>query len=234
MLNTEIVGYKNGNLWMLASPEVTPMLNDQLAASTDLTLTRNSTPPTVIGQPWCWNDQWTFTAAGVPSVSFWSQDNDYSGVYKTTIYHTQYDTPALINYPFLGDISKFEFRVAKKFDRGLLPYTLAARGARTCVPRSAAPRRRRHHADRRDVIEKYVDGDAYDDFTARRRSLRRRRRHVRRGTPRTVTSPAANQPAINAQLMQIEKLDQRQLHRARLAGQHRRTRSTRSRATSTA
>ena len=103
--------------------------NDQIAASGDLTLTRNDTAPAVIGQPWCWNDQWTFTAAGVPSVSFWSQDNDYSGAYKTTIYHTQYDTASLINYPFLGDISKFEFRVAKKFDRGLLPYSL--RHART-------------------------------------------------------------------------------------------------------
>ena len=70
MLNTEIVGYREGNLWMLASPEVTPMLNERLAASTDLTLTRNATAPAVIGQPWCWNDQWTFTAAGVPSVSF--------------------------------------------------------------------------------------------------------------------------------------------------------------------
>ena len=127
MLNTEIVGYKKGNLWMLASPEVTPMLEDQLAASDDLVLTRNANTPSVIGQPWCWNDQWTFTAAGVPSVSFWSQDSDYSGAYKTTIYHTQYDTASLINWPFLGDISKFEFRVAKKFDRGLLPYTLGAR-----------------------------------------------------------------------------------------------------------
>ena len=38
--------------------------------------------------------------------------------------------PSLINWPFLGDISKFQFRVAKKFDRGLLPYTLAARSDR--------------------------------------------------------------------------------------------------------
>ena len=206
MLNTEIVGYKNGNLWMLASPEVTPMLNERLAASTDLTLTRNATAPAVIGQPWCWNDQWTFTAAGVPSVSFWSQDNDYSGVYKTTIYHTQYDTASLINYPFLGDISKFEFRVAKKFDRGLLPYTLGARAddfeaalnANVVAGDDTTPAVAQ-------VIAKSVGKDVYEDFAAagKRFTLTSQTFDMYAGAGKL---PAANLAAVNAQLMQIEKL----------------------------
>jgi hypothetical protein len=203
MLNTEIVGYKNGNLWMLASPEVTPMIQDQIAASDDLTLTHNSTPAGVIGQPWCWNDQWTFTAAGVPSVSFWSQDNDYSGVYKNTIYHTQYDTPALINYPFLGDISKFEFRVAKKFDRGLLPYSLAARSA-DLEAALAANVGDATTPTVSQVMSKVTDGSVYDDFAAAEmRFVDVTGRYDALAANGLL--PAANRSAINAQLMQIEK-----------------------------
>ena len=209
MLNTEIVGYKQGNLWMLASPEITPMLDEQLTASGDLVLTRNGIEPAVIGQPWCWNDQWTFTAAGVPSVSFWSQDGDYSGVYKNTIYHTQYDTPALIDYRFLGDISKFEFRVAEKFDRGLLPYTLSAHATQASeafhaeigvdddgdpAPPTVA-----------DVIEYSVGPDITQDLSdAGERFARTCARFD--AVAAAGKMPAANLPAINAQLMQIEKL----------------------------
>jgi hypothetical protein len=205
MLNTEIVGYKKGNLWMLASPEVTPMLNQQLKASTDLTLTRNATDPSVIGQPWCWNDQWTFTAAGVPSVSFWSQDNDYTGEYKTTTYHTQYDTPSLISYPFLGEISKFEFRVAKKFDRGLLPYTLATRSADLTAALETPVTAEPSAPTVDEVIAKAVGPDISDEFDVA----------LGRFTDDSMMYdylvehgqlPVANLPAINAQLMQIEKL----------------------------
>ena len=208
MLNTEIVGYKKGNLWMLASPEVTPMLNAQLAASTDLTLTRDGTAPSVIGTPWCWNDQWTFTAAGVPSVSFWSQDNDYTGTYKNTIYHTQYDTPSLIDYGFLGDISRFEFRVAKKFDRGLLPYTLSTRatemgdalGAKIGADTAGNP----IAPTVADVIADNVDTDVYRDFSdAFIHFTNASFRYDDAAGKGTLA--VANIPSINAQLMQIEK-----------------------------
>ena len=203
MLNTEIVGYKKGNLWMLASPEVTPMLEEQIAASDDLMLTRNETKPSVIGQPWCWNDQWTFTAAGVPSVSFWSQDNDYSGAYKTTIYHTQYDTTSLINWRFFGDISKFQFRVAKKFDRGLLPYTLGTRSADLVAALQTPLVEGEPEPTVKQVIQKTVGKTAFVHFDAA----------VERFAAASTTFdaiagniPAANRAAANAQLMRIEKL----------------------------
>ncbi len=128
-LNSELLGYKKGNLWMLASPEITPTLNALLAANKDLTLTKNSIAPAVIGGPWCWNDQWTFTAAGVPSVCFWSQDNSYSGYVKTHIYHTPYDKANQIDWNFLGAINKYEFRVARRYagSAALLPYDFSAR-----------------------------------------------------------------------------------------------------------
>ena len=149
MLNSELLGYKNGNLWMLASPEITPMLESQLAASDDLTLTNERhRQPAVIGQPWCWNDQWTFTAAGVPSVCFWSQDNDYSGVFKTTIYHTQYDTtsadrlrvPRRHHQVRVPGGQAVRPRPAAVHSRGALRRPGRRPGRPTC-------RRRRHHPD---------------------------------------------------------------------------------------
>ena len=141
----------------------------------------------------------------MPSVSFWSQDNDYSGVYKTTIYHTQYDTASLINWPFLGDISKFQFRVAKKFDRGLLPYTLAARSTDLTAALRRQRRRRPAGPTVDDVIAKSVGKRRLRRLRGRRAAL-----HAASDTFDAVAEagqlPAANLPAINAQLMQIEKL----------------------------
>ena len=213
MLNAEILGYKNGNLWMLASPEVKPMIDAQLAAATDLTLTKNDTDAQVIGDPWCWNDQWTFTAAGVPSVSFWSQDNDYSGQYKLTTYHTQYDTPALIDWKFFGDIAKFQFRVTKKFDRGLLPYTLGARSAQIADALSVKlgpadpedPEALPTDPSVSDVIEGNLEPETFEAFTD---ALTRfdEASHTFDAMAAAGDLPAANIPAINAQLMQIEKM----------------------------
>jgi Iap family predicted aminopeptidase len=203
MLNTEIVGYKKGNLWMLASPEITPMIEEQLAASSDLMLTRNETKPSVIGQPWCWNDQWTFTAAGVPSVSFWSQDNDYSGVYKNTIYHTQYDTASLINWPFFRDIAKFQFRVAKKFDKGLLPYQLSPRATDLAAALQAPVVEGEAEPTVDGIIKGSVDKIAYIHFAA---AVERFAVAAAGYDAIAGRIPAANRAAANAQLMRIQKL----------------------------
>jgi Peptidase family M28 len=204
MLNSELLGYKKGNLWMLASPEVQPMLTQRLAAATDLTLTKNSTPAQIIGGPWCWNDQWPFTAAGVPSVSFWSQDNDYSGVFTATMYHTQYDTPSLIDWNFFGDIAKFQFRVTKKFDRGVLPYTLGEQPAQLQAALDAqigGPT----GPTVAEAIESSIDPSVYDDFTA---ALARFDVVSHRFDSLAAAGdlPVANRPFINARLMEIEKL----------------------------
>ena len=209
MLNTEIAGYEDGNLWMLASPELGPMLEAELDASSDLVLTRNDIEPAVIGQPWCWNDQWTFTAAGVPSISFWSQDNAYSGTYKTTIYHTQYDTPALIDWTFFGDMAKFQFRVAQRFDRGLLPYRLSAHvewmsgalDAQIGVDDEGNPA----PPTVAQVMVSTVGEDLSDDLVVAAERFARACEHFDAAAAEGKL-PAANLPAINAQLMQIEKL----------------------------
>jgi Iap family predicted aminopeptidase len=205
-LNSELLGYKKGNLWMLASPEITPTLNSTLAASTDLTLTMNGTDPTVIGGPWCWNDQWTFTAAGVPSVCFWSQDNDYSGYIKTHVYHTQYDARGQISWSFLGDINKYEYRVAKKFagNTALLPYDFTARADDLDAALAADVNTDSLGAfTYLDALGTYADKTAYLDFTA---AHDRFDRVTADYSAHKGAIPAADYPSVNARLLDINRL----------------------------
>ena len=175
----------------------------------------------------------------MPSVSFWSQDNDYSGAYKTTIYHTQYNTLSLINWQFFGDISKFEFRVAKQFDRGLLPYTLGTRCRRTSAAALETP---------------LVAGDAAGSDRGARSSrtsrsaatpyvrLRRRRRSASHRQPPSSYDaiaeaghlPAARRAGRQRPAHAASRSSPTRASRRSTGSTARRTRSTRSRATSTA
>ena len=205
-LNSELLGYKKGNLWMLASPEMTPTLNATLAASGDLTLTRNATQPAVIGSPWCWNDQWTFTAAGVPSVCFWSQDNDYSGYIKTHVYHTQFDTLSQISWSFLRAINKYEFRVAKQYagNTALLPYDFKARSDDLAAALAGDV-----NSDAlgsytyQDALHDYTDKATYDDFTGAVANFAAATTDYAAGAD---TIPASDYPSVNARLLTINKL----------------------------
>ncbi len=202
MLNSEILGHKDGNLWMLASPETQPALTSAIAANPGLT-TWKGTAASVIGVPWCWNDQWTFSAAGVPSISFWSQGGDYSGMYKKDIYHTQFDTPALIDWTFFANINKFQFRVAKQYtgDAGLLPYDLEARvndmaaslDAQIVTPGPTVA----------NVIQGTVDPDVWSAFF---RATGRFTAAVGTFEARKGDIAPAQWPSTNANLMQIEKI----------------------------
>jgi hypothetical protein len=72
---------------------------------------------------WSWTDQWTFAAAGVPSIVFSTIDSWYTH----NIYHTNFETQALIDWPYLGDAAKVIFRAEQGADSGLLPYSLTPR-----------------------------------------------------------------------------------------------------------
>jgi Iap family predicted aminopeptidase len=118
-LNLEAQGQREAALQFRPVPEIRPWLLAQIAAHPALFPYGTTVDKTVAS----WNDQWTFTAAGVPSLYFGTND-DYEGSH---FYHTQFDTPGLIDWKYLGMNSKFEFMVAKAFDSGLLPFDPAAR-----------------------------------------------------------------------------------------------------------
>ena len=68
-----------------------------------------------------WQDAWTFTAAGVPSVVFGA-----GGTPEGT-YHTQYHTPDMIDWTDLANIGKFLYRLGARLGDGLLPYGVQSR-----------------------------------------------------------------------------------------------------------
>jgi hypothetical protein len=69
-----------------------------------------------------WNDQWPFTAAGIPSVKLGTYSDDYD-----TMYHTDFETSDLIDWDYLAKIAKFVFRAVEGLDDGLLPFSLKVR-----------------------------------------------------------------------------------------------------------
>lgn len=71
----------------------------------------------------CWNDAWTFTAAGVPSIYLRARTPEYGSKW----YHTNFDTIDMMDYTYLGKITKLSFRFVRKADKGVLPYDLKER-----------------------------------------------------------------------------------------------------------
>ena len=119
MLNLEMQGARDGRLNMKMNPELQPWIADSVAEWADLLPSGTS----IVTPVHPWNDQFAFTAAGVPSIEFATKTADYESMQ----YHTQYDTKALIDWSYLGQNAKFYYRLATQLDRGLLPYSLTAR-----------------------------------------------------------------------------------------------------------
>jgi hypothetical protein len=190
MLNSEIQGYKTGNLWMLASAELTPWIQQRITDNQSIT-TWQGRPATVTASPWSWNDQWTWNAAGVPTISFWSQDAAYAGVYKNRLYHTQFDTIDLINWRFFANLNKFQAKLAKELDRGLLPYDLKARAddMRATLSKDTLL------AAGADAATVNALMAALDQFDAAASAYMNHRDLI----------PAGNYPAVNAQLLEIAR-----------------------------
>ncbi|MHC1769439.1 MAG: M28 family peptidase [Verrucomicrobiia bacterium] len=120
MLNLEGMGMAGVPVYLQCNPELEPWLKS---------LTHQSVPGftwgTVIKTPvHSWNDQWTFTAAGIPSVKIDTigENEDYNKVY-----HSNLETAALVDWSYLGNIGKFVFRAVQQLDTGLLPFSLKAR-----------------------------------------------------------------------------------------------------------
>ena len=134
-----------------------------------------------------WNDQWTYTAAGIPTLYFSTTNNDF----RSTIYHTQYDSGALQDYDYLEILNKLIFRFAERLDQGLLPYNLTAR-ANHLASKVSASELLDADADPAAVARLTEDVAAFQaaaaDFDAGKGSI-----------------PAGDVPDVNKALMQIEK-----------------------------
>jgi len=119
MLNIELMAQPGASLSLRGAPDVIPFLESVAAASSDVLPYGYSGEPT----PSTWNDQWSFNASGVPTVTTSAGADDYD-----TYYHTDLETKALVDHVYLGKIAKYHYRVLQALDEGLLPYDLRARG----------------------------------------------------------------------------------------------------------
>lgn len=71
---------------------------------------------------WAWQDNFTYTATGAPSVTFSAMGPDY-----WTRYHTNYDRLSTLDFPTLEPVLQAETRVALDLDGTLLPYDFGTR-----------------------------------------------------------------------------------------------------------
>ena len=136
-----------------------------------------------------WQDGWTFTAAGVPSMVFAATKGSVG--YQDPIYHTDYMKPNLIEWPYLAKIAKFIKGVQNRVNNGLAPYDFSARAADlagTVVPADLTTA----GADATAVDRLQDDVTAFTaaagDYQARKGTI-----------------PLAHYDAVNASLRQIEK-----------------------------
>jgi Iap family predicted aminopeptidase len=118
MINLETMAVKGAPLNLRSNPELKPWL-EGLAARHPALLPHGSEAVTPVSS---WNDQWTFTAAGIPSVKLGTYNDEYDKAY-----HSNFETSALVDWAYLAKIAKFAFRAVERLDDGLLPYTLTAR-----------------------------------------------------------------------------------------------------------
>ncbi|MFC1761308.1 M28 family peptidase [Planctomycetota bacterium] len=121
VINIELMGLNGTPLDMTSNPELKPWFK-QLAMSYPHYLPYGSYQKAPVHS---WNDQWPFTALGIPSVVF-AMTGDF-GTYPLR-YHTNYDTPDLIDWKYLAQIGKFIHKAVQGLDVGLLPYDLLERG----------------------------------------------------------------------------------------------------------
>ena len=118
MMNLESLAQEGALMETRATPEVKGIIDAAAAAHPELV--PNGYNVKAVN---CWNDQWTFTAAGVPSMYFRARTAEYGSKW----YHTDFDDISLMDYDYMAQITKLTGGIVKQFDRGLLPYDIAAR-----------------------------------------------------------------------------------------------------------
>ena len=118
LVNLETMAIKGAPLALRSNPELGPWLARLAARSSDL-LPHGFELLEPVGS---WNDQWTFTAAGIPSVKL-----DTTNAAYDALYHSSLETSDLVDWAYLARIAKLVFRAAGDLDAGVLPYSLKAR-----------------------------------------------------------------------------------------------------------
>ena len=166
-----------------STPELVTLADDVAAANSDLTPFGSQ----FVAPCNTWNDGWSFSAAGVPSITFSEVPaNEANGTY-----HTTYMRPDLIDWSYVADIAKFMFRYETACNGGLSPYDLSARATDLASAVSAS-----------DLLSAGADqtsvqalSTAIDGFTSAADAYE----------GRAASIPASHDGAVDVQLRGVEK-----------------------------
>jgi len=134
----------------------------------------------------CWQDGWPFAAAGVPGFVTVAETEAYQGMN-----HTSDDTSALVDYPYLGLLAKFYFKLASTASVGLLPYDLDAQAANL-----------RASVSRKDLTAAGADAKTVDAALA---ALKRYKAATAAYSCRKTRIPARRRAIVNKALVAIER-----------------------------
>jgi len=123
VINVEVMAVNGTPLTLISNPELKPWLTKLVTTHPQYVPfgTHQETPV------FSWTDQWPFTALGIPSVTIDTAGLQYNFGSYPPRYHTDYDTPDLIDWKYLACIAKFIHVIVRNLDDGLLPYSLAER-----------------------------------------------------------------------------------------------------------
>jgi hypothetical protein len=186
-INLEIMAQSDAVLYMGTSVDLAQWAADTADANPDL-LPNSYEVSTPVSS---WDDQWPFTAVGVPAITVEAS----TPFYESHWYHTQYDNTGIMDWEYLAKINKLVFRLAQKLDGGLddgvLPYDLKTRSEDLAATVDAdelvaAGVRPALVARLSDDVDAFVAAcDAFAD--------------------RAGAIPVARYPMVDKQLMRIEK-----------------------------
>lgn len=118
MITLESMAVKGAPLGLRSNPELQPWLKALVGRHPELVPNGFELLKPVNS----WNDQWPFSASGIPSVKFETFTDAYD-----TLYHSSRETAELEDWDYLAKLAKFVFRITGELDGGLLPYSLPAR-----------------------------------------------------------------------------------------------------------
>ncbi len=133
VLNMEGPGSPDGQIRLLAVPELVPWLAQVVDANPALRGPNNAKTQ-IIPAADCGNDQWPFTAAGIPSVVL----GGWPDSWFPWNYHTPNDSVAAIDWQFFGTCAKFMQRMVLGADGAIPPYSFGARAQQLSASVDAA------------------------------------------------------------------------------------------------
>ena len=183
MLNVELMAQPGATFHMRAAADVAPFLEAVAEASSDVLPYGFDVVPT----PSSWTDQWSFNAAGVPTVTISAGADDYD-----TYYHTNLETKDLVDHGYLGGIAKWNYRVIQGLDEGVLPYDMRARG--TQLIKTIKPGK---------LVRAGVDRKAAQAF---KKAAIRFRHAALKWNLRKDATPECEIAAVNEKLIALEKV----------------------------